>query len=169
MKTSALAATVFASLVAAASPYWYITGLQTLDTTSTTLESSLQFTFEDASTSLTTKCSYVNSQDLAAQSLCWLLRHAKTRGYNLLIFKLAQRLGRLPSLFSIWTLRKSKWFRLQSHIWRANAKCNQSGNLQGEQNGTGIADLACQADEAQSGTTCYAQNTEIIPGPESGA
>lgn len=61
MKTSALVATVFASLAAAASPYWYITELQTLDTTSTTLESSLRFTFEDASTSLTTTCSYVNS------------------------------------------------------------------------------------------------------------
>lgn len=46
---------------------------------------------------------------------------------------------------------------------------NKSGNLQGEQHGTGIADLACHADEAQSGTACYAQNTEIIPGPETGA
>jgi hypothetical protein len=56
MKTSAFATTVFASLAVAASPYWYIT----LDTTSPTGESTLKFTFEDASTSLTTNCSFVN-------------------------------------------------------------------------------------------------------------
>jgi hypothetical protein len=65
MKTSTcfygLATAAFASLAAAASPYWYITELQTLDTTSTTLESSLQFNFEDSSISLTTTCKYVNS------------------------------------------------------------------------------------------------------------
>lgn len=61
MKTSAFATTVLASLAAAASPYWYITELQSLDTTSPMGESTLQFTFEDPSTSLVTVCSYVNA------------------------------------------------------------------------------------------------------------
>lgn len=65
--------------------------------------------------------------------------------------------------------RKSEWIQLQSYIYRANVEFHESGNLQGNQYGLGIADLACQADEAEGSTACFAANTEIIPGPETGA
>ncbi|KAH8125084.1 hypothetical protein ACSS6W_010773 [Trichoderma asperelloides] len=148
MKTSALAASIFASLAAAASPYWYITELQTLDTTSTTLESSLQFTFEDASTSLTTKCSYVNSP-----------------GSGRPVTVLTATPCENPQVQFTYIQTSAKTGQVAITLQHLNA----AGNLQGEQHGTGIADLACHADEAQSGTACYAQNTEIIPGPETGA
>ncbi|KAL6903005.1 hypothetical protein GGI43DRAFT_433144 [Trichoderma evansii] len=148
MKTFAFAATVFASLAAAASPYWYITALQSLDTTSTTLESSLQFTFEDASTGLTTTCSYVNSPGSGRPVTVSTPTPCENSQVQFTYIQTSAKTGQIA-------------ITLQ-HL-------NAAGNLQGEQNGTGIADLACQADEAKSGTTCYAQNTEIIPGPETGA
>ncbi|PON24810.1 hypothetical protein TGAM01_v206318 [Trichoderma gamsii] len=148
MKTSAFATTVFSSLAAAASPYWYITNLQSLDTTSPTGESTLQFTFEDASTSLVTNCSYVNVPGSARPVTVLTPTPCENSQVLYTYIKTSQKTGQ----FNI-TLQ---------HL-------NAAGNLQGNQYGLGIADLACQADEAQGSTACFAANTEIIPGPETGA
>lgn len=60
-------------------------------------------------------------------------------------------------------------FNLNHAFIELTLSLTNSGNLQGNQYGLGIADLACQADEAQGSTACFAANTEIIPGPETGA
>ncbi|KAL7928400.1 hypothetical protein V8C35DRAFT_333021 [Trichoderma chlorosporum] len=138
----------FASLASATSPYWYITALQTLDTTSTTLSSNLQFTFEDASTSLTTTCQYVNAPGSGRPATVLAATPCENPQVKFTYIQTSDSTGQISITLE--------------HL-------NAAGNLQGVQNGTGIADLACSPDESQSGTTCFAENTEIIPGPETGA
>ncbi|PON20615.1 hypothetical protein TGAM01_v210489 [Trichoderma gamsii] len=143
-----LAAAAFASLASAASPYWYITTLRTFETTSTTFASSLQFNFEDASISLITTCKYANAPGSGRPATVLTPTACENPQVKFTYIQTSHSTGQISITLE--------------HL-------NGAGNLQGVQNGTGIADLACQQEESQSGTTCYAENTEIIPGTEAGS
>ncbi|KAL7795770.1 hypothetical protein V8C37DRAFT_373366 [Trichoderma ceciliae] len=143
-----LATATFAGLASASSPFWFINKLQTLDTTSTKLASNLQFTFEDASTSLTTTCKFSNAPGSGRSPVVSSPTPCENPQVKFTYIQTSAKAGKITITLE--------------HV-------NAAGNVQGEQTGSGIADLACRQVESESGTVCFAEKTEIVPGSETGA
>ncbi|KAL7923527.1 hypothetical protein ACQKWADRAFT_289900 [Trichoderma austrokoningii] len=150
MKISTFTATVFASLAAATNTNWnwYITGLQSIDATSPTGESSLQFRFHDPSTSVVTNCSYLNAPGSGRGVTVSTPTPCENSQVRYTYITTSQTTAQIN-------------ITLQ-HL-------NAAGNLQGVQYATGLTDLHCQVNEAQDETTCFGANSELVPGAETGA